>query len=417
MLAATSCATPTPAVLEPVIRAVGSPAPAGSRAPNLARDSGGRVILSWVESSRDRSRLRVSVRSHGSPWSDVRTAGEGQDWFVNWADFPAVATSDGRLCVATWLASNGPATHAYAVHFALSHDGGLQWSDKGVLHTDRSATEHGFVSLTRLDPDRFAAVWLDGRHTPPEGAAAGSEDPGGAMALFTTVIESDGSRTKEVQLDDRVCDCCQTSAVLTDDGFLVVAYRDRSNEEVRDISVIRGRPADTQSWSPPKVAHRDGWKMPGCPVNGPALAASGQRVALAWYTHGADNTPRVHVAFSPDGGRSFASPLAVDDGQPMGRVDACFLPGGELVVSWLDVIEGQAEWRARVLSKAGRPGPSRTIAAATGARSDGFLRLERLGERLLAAWTDPAGRGVRVALITARRVDRDARATGVAPSS
>ena len=225
------------------------------------------------------------------------------------------------------------------------------------------------------------------------------------MALYTRVIESDGTRGEEVELDDRVCDCCQTSSVLTDDGFLVVAYRDRSDEEVRDISVIRGRPADVRSWSRPKTVHRDGWKMPGCPVNGPSLAASGQRVALAWYTDGANGKPRVYVAFSPDGGRSFDSPIAVDDGQPLGRVDACFLPGGELVVSWLEIAEGRAGWRARVFSKSGTVGPSSEIAAATGARSDGFLRLERLGERLLAAWTDPAGGGVRVALLTAREAD------------
>jgi hypothetical protein len=362
------------------------------------------VILSWVESVRDRSRLRVSVRSQDA-WTDARTVAEGQDWFVNWADFPAVAASDGRRCVATWLAKNGPATFAYAVHFALSQDGGNEWIDEGALHTDPSATEHGFVSLVSLDPGRFAAVWLDGRHTPSEGAASKGAHAGGSMTLYTRVIESDGTLGEEVELDDRVCDCCQTSAVLTDDGYLVVAYRDRSFEEVRDISVIRGRPTDAQSWSRPKTVHLDGWKMPGCPVNGPSLAASGQRVALAWYTDGVNGKPSVFVAFSLDGARSFDAPITVDDGQPLGRVDACFLPGGELVVSWLEIADGRAAWRARVFSKRGIAGPSSEIAIATGARSDGFLRIELLDDRILAAWTDPAGGGVRVVLLTAREVD------------
>jgi len=66
-----------------------------------------------------------------------------------------------------------------------------------------------------------------------------------------------------------------------------------------------------QGWSAPSPVHADGWKVPGCPVNGPAVAASGRRVAVAWYTY-ADERPRVRLAFSDDAGARFGAPVEVD---------------------------------------------------------------------------------------------------------
>jgi hypothetical protein len=43
--------------------------------------------------------------------------------------------------------------------------------------------------------------------------------------------------------------------------------------------------------------HSDNWKIDACPVNGPAIAATGRRVAVAWFT-AANDTARVKLAFS-----------------------------------------------------------------------------------------------------------------------
>ena len=61
------------------------------------------------------------------------------------------------------------------------------------------------------------------------------------MALYAGLIEADGRVAHEVQVDDRVCDCCQTACAVLDDGTVVIAYRDRSEDERRDISIRRGR--------------------------------------------------------------------------------------------------------------------------------------------------------------------------------
>jgi hypothetical protein len=155
------------------------------------------------------------------------------------------------------------------------------------------------------------AIWLDGRNAmtiDSAGRPVHLEEGASDMTLRTAVIRADGTISSEALIDPRVCDCCQTSAVATSGGA-VVAYRDRSAAETRDISVSVFA---NGAWSEPANVHADGWKINGCPVNGPALASMSQRfgsivlrtVAAAWFSAARD-TARVLFASSNDGGRSF----------------------------------------------------------------------------------------------------------------
>ena len=108
--------------------------------------------------------------------------------------------------------------------------------------------------------------------------------------------------------------------------------RDRSAGEVRDIAVAR---YENGRWTPGKVVHADNWKIPGCPVNGPALAASESRVALAWFA-APENNARVKVTFSRDGGVTFGAPIRVDDGLPLGRVAVTTIDDASVLVGWLE---------------------------------------------------------------------------------
>ena len=58
------------------------------------------------------------------------------------------------------------------------------------------------------------------------------------MTLRAAFIDKKGNKINEWELDGRVCDCCQTTAAITNDGPVVV-YRDRSDDEVRDMSIVR----------------------------------------------------------------------------------------------------------------------------------------------------------------------------------
>jgi hypothetical protein len=367
------------------LTSIDPPAGPGSMSPSLvsAGGAGKDVLLTWLEPIEPAGhRLRIS-RLSGDRWSPPVTVASGANLFANWADFPSVAQAPDGSLVAHWLATTGDDTYAYGIFLARSTDGGATWKPAGLLHDDRVPAEHGFVSWVP-EGKALRAFWLDGRETAE----------GGAMALRSTVLEGGNLRPAEL-LDDRVCDCCQTDAALAADGP-VVAYRGRTAEEVRDIYVKRRSPGAT-GWSKPVRVGADQWKIPGCPVNGPAIAAAGKRVAVAWFT-GAPPGPRVQVAFSDDGGATFGKPVLVDGGKPLGRLDLVLDGGGNALVCWLALEEKNAALRLRRVSPAGKAEAPVTLATTSASRSGGVPRLATANGRLYVAWVDDseAGRRVRV---------------------
>jgi hypothetical protein len=366
------------------VRELASPAGTGSGQPNLTVAPDGRVYLSWIERlGEGRFSLRFSSLEK-EKWTTPQVIAEGSNWFVNWADFPSmVVLPDGSLA-AHWLAKSGAGTFEYDVTISRSFDGGKTWGKPFVPHRDGVKAEHGFVSLFAAKDGNLAAVWLDGREMK---AGASSHDHGhGDMTLRTVKIKRDGTLIEEAVLDTRVCECCQTSAAMTADGPVVV-YRDRSEQEIRDISIVRLR--DGQ-WSQPVSVFKDGWQINGCPVNGPSIAASGRRVAVAWYT-GVNNKPRVKLAFSNDAGVSFGEPITVDDGNPAGRVETLLLADGSALVCWLEKLPGGGEVRMRRVKPDGKPDgkfdAAITVSATGTARSNGFPQMARSGNSLVFAWT------------------------------
>jgi hypothetical protein len=326
-------------------------------------------------------------------WSDPQVVAHGEHWFVNWADFPSVVAFDETHWAAHWLVKREGGDYAYDIALSASLDGGKSWSPAITPHLDGTLTEHGFVSLFPVG-NGFAAVWLDGRET--SGAANHDDhdahddhdrhgEPGaGAMSLRGARVNFDGSLAEQLFIDERVCDCCQTTAAVTDRG-IVVAYRDRTPDEVRDISVAH---MVGNEWQPLPGPRGDHWQTDACPVNGPSIDARGSHVALAWFT-AADNRPRVLLALSRDGADTFGDSIEIDD-NALGRVDVVALDEGGAIVSWLKSTEKGAEIRLRRVDSQGRAGEARTVAQTQAARSSGFPQLERRGNDLVVAWTDAA---------------------------
>ncbi|RMG46335.1 MAG: exo-alpha-sialidase [Acidobacteria bacterium] len=323
-------------------------------------------------------------------WSAPRTIAEGEDWFVNWADFPSLAVGeDGRL-IAHWLVRTGGQPYAYGVVVSHSTDGGRTWSQPKRLHEDETPTEHGFVSLLPMHRGEWLAVWLDGRRF-----ATGKQE----MTLRARLLKLDGTWGPEMLVDDLVCDCCQTSAVRLAEDRALIVYRDRSPREVRDIFIVR---YEGGMWSAPRPVHVDGWRIPACPVNGPSIDARGARVVVAWFT-AADGERRVEMAFSSDGGQTFAPPIRIDRGAPLGRVDTVMLDDGSALVSWMEAEEKGNEaglFIRRVARDGGQSEPVRVVGLAS-SRASGFPRLARWGSQMVIAWTEVGERSrVRTALAT-----------------
>ena len=366
------------------IQSASSPTADGdSREPELNATHDGRIILSWVERIGDkRYALRAAIRD-SKGWSEASTIAEGENWFVNWADFPsAIALRDGSLA-AHWLVKSGKSTSAYNVNIARSNDGGNAWGQPIVPHRDNTQTEHGFVSLISLPNGRLGAVWVDGRNMKNMKETDEHAPAPESMTLRYAAIDRQGNVSDEAELDNRVCECCQTSAAVTSDGPIAV-YRDRSPSEVRDIYIVR---QVNGSWSAPQAIYADNWEINGCPVNGPSVAANGRSVLVAWFTSFGD-TPQVKVAFSDDAGASFNKPIQVDDGKNVGRVDALLLPDGSALVCWLSGnVEGGAI-KVRRVRPDGTMGPPSVIANTDISRSSGFPRMALLGDEVHFAWTE-----------------------------
>ncbi len=370
----------------------------GSAEPNLHVTPDGRVLLTWLEPSSDeRHALRAAVRS-GDRWSAPTTIHESDKFFVNWADFPSlVELSDGAWLV-HWLEKVTGGTYAYHVRVAISKDGGASWGAPLTPHRDDSPTEHGFVSMVSLDDGAAALVWLDGRAMKVEGAEGHEGIDMGEMSLRATTIDSDGALGADVLLDSRTCECCQTSLVRTESA-LVAAYRDRSEEEIRDIAVTRYVDG---AWTEPTHVAADNWYYPGCPVNGPQLAARGDTVAVAWFT-APERKAAVFVAYSFDGGASFQAPVRLDGGDALGRVDIELMSDNSAVVVWMERTESAAEIRARLVTPTGMLGAPAVVAQTSEARASGFPRITRAGDDLIVAWT-VIGEGAGVKVASVRRV-------------
>ena len=373
------------------IDTLASPAAPGSGEPNLATGTDGRVYLSWIEPAGDSMHALRFATLEGDRWSVPRTVVRRSDLFVNWADFPSIVALPGQGLAAHWLQRSGDAKYAYEVRVAQSSDAGQTWSEPLVPHRDGTATEHGFVSLFPFR-DSLGAIWLDGRNF-----ARAAKGESADMMLLMTAIAPAGATGAERILDERVCDCCQTSLALAASGPIVV-YRDRLAGEIRDISVVRW--ADT-AWTRATVVHADNWKIDACPVNGPAIAANGDRVAVAWFT-GARDSARVYLATSANSGMSFGEPVRVDDGNPVGRVDVELDDRGGALISWMEFTAGQqADVRVRRIGPAGQRGASIVVARTSGARASGFPRMVSRANEVVFAWTE-AGSPARIRVARAR---------------
>jgi hypothetical protein len=402
VLLATACTGPErPQASPEVVTVLEAPVGLSSGEPNLAVDSSGRVYLSWLERKSDSSTaLHLAVRD-GEQWTSPATVTLRSDLFVNWADFPSVFVAPSGRVVMHWLQKRPGGRYSYDVMIRQSTDAGATWSEPRVLHDDDVAAEHGFVSFFAADGDSIEAVWLDGRATAGGMSGQTGHAARGAMQLGNTRIGPDGGIAPTSLIDDRICDCCQTSAAMTSRGPVVV-YRDRSPDEIRDIGVLRRVDG---TWTKPALVHADNWHIEGCPVNGPAVIADGEHVAVAWFT-GARDTARVNVAFSNDAGATFTKPVRVDDGNPVGRVDVELDDNGDALVTWLERVgEGGAEVRLRRIAPGGAPSPAIVIASSRAARSSGFPRVVRNGAQLVFAWTEP-GDSARVRMATLALPDR-----------
>lgn len=372
-----------------------SPAGAGSAQPQLSVSRHG-VVLSWVERTGAEATLKFAERT-GAGWSAPRAVASGKDWFVNWADVPSVVRlADGTLA-AHWLQKSGADTYAYDVRLSYSKDDGKTWSPSFTPHHDGTKTEHGFATLFQMPGAGLGLIWLDGRRMKGGDHGAGGSHGSDDMTLRFGTFGADWKQTSEVELDARVCECCPTTVALTSDGP-IAAYRDRSPDEVRDIYITR---FENGKWTEGRPVHADGWRVPACPVNGPALSARGRQVAVAWF-NAKDDQPKSFAALSTDAGRTFGAPVRLDDDASLGRVDVELLADGSAAAAYVEYSGQRAQFRVRRIGADGAKSAPVTVAGMVGNRSSGYPRMVLSGSELVFAWTEREGNTSQVRTAIAR---------------
>lgn len=350
------------------------------------RDSS--LLLSWIETDIEGNDLLKWAAFDEDQWNLSGTIASGRDWFVNWADFPAMAQNK-SLVAAHWLKKSAEGTYDYDIHVALSHDYGQNWDTSFIIHKDKVAAEHGFVSLMPEGEDGIRAVWLDGRLTKisEENQIGVSGDHGGhvgAMTLRTALIHLDGSLQDEKELDNRVCDCCQTDLAVVDSVVLVV-YRDRSADEIRDMGIIR---RVNGIWNSPSILHQDGWQIAGCPVNGPAISANQNgEIAVAWFT-APNNVSKVQLMISKDYGETFSKPITVTTDSTLGRVDVAWMED-DIVVSQLVSTPAtqQSFLQLSIFDMEGHKKYEEKVAPMLSSRESGFPVMEVFQDKVWLTWT------------------------------
>ncbi|WP_405202640.1 hypothetical protein [Dokdonia sp. LLG6352-1] len=367
------------------LTAIQLPSTGKSHLPRL-KSSGGKLHMTWVEQEGKMAILKYASYD-SAKWSQPRTITSGDNWFVNWADFPALGVN-GDYLLTNILEKSAEGTYDYNIKLQLSK-GDEIIKDDFLLNTDGVDAEHGFVSIQAYDGG-FYATWLDGRNTKNE------DESKNQMTLRNAYIDLAGNITQDTEIDNRVCDCCNTATAITNNGPVAV-YRDRSDTtpEVRDMAIVRWVDG---AWSKPMVIGNDNWELNGCPVNGPAIATKEENVVVSWFTAEGD-TPRVLTAFSNDNGASFGGAIRVDNGNAIGRVDTDFMSDGSALISWLEPMgENVVLQVARVYVDGTHDAPV-TVTNTSAERQSGFPQLEVVGDSIFVAWTDLNGDNSEVKMV------------------
>ena len=361
---------------------------------HLAHTADGKLILSWVETKGINNTVRFAVYGKEG-WLPPQTVISVDSKL---ADPPVIqAMSDGALA-ATWMLSvkNDKDPFAAEIYLSRSSDGGHTWSAPLKPYGEQARIYDAQMSLAPLPDAGLALVWTDSRHVIHDDSKAAGKKTS-RYQLMATLLNKDWQASKEITLDDDVCSCCRSYSDVRN-SELVTVYRDHLKGEIRDISAVRWNRNGVIKSTP---VHDDHWVINGCPSNGPSVDLSGQQAVVAWFTAG-DGKGRVRVSFSADGGK-FKSPVEVDD-NAIGYANALLLDDGSALVSWRSNAGPEEELMVARVTSGGEVSNRTKVHRGSFARwPSKYLGMEKIGNEVFIAWTDPVKKKVRLAAVVLNR--------------
>ena len=284
----------------PVLESIGLNA---SWDPKLAVDTAGTLYIFAVYNENSRSRLGL-LMSHDAgdtllpsivPISEaeVSIGSHGEQ-------SPSVAMTRGGI-YALWQQASEDSSEkimsARSLSWGENFENPVQVSDAGV------ASYRGFPSIGVAPNGEVYAVWLDERDN--------SKPDEETSSVFLSK-STDGGATfgRNIRVAGQACPCCRPSLAFGAHGEVFVAWRRVFPGEIRDL-VVSTSHDNGRTFAGPVRVHDDGWKLKGCPDCGAALAEWDGVLRIAWMTEGKDERPRIRLARSVDGAKSFSSPIDI----------------------------------------------------------------------------------------------------------
>ena len=368
-----------------------SPAPADTQCSSLTQAPDGTLHLTYYGPApadaalNARTLWHATLAPNATTFSPPRPIVTTPLLMENWADFATLAVGTDGALTAQWFQKSAPDAHGYNGWFSRSADGGRTWRTPARLG-------HEFVALAPLSQGRTLAVWLEStrpleghNHLPPTDPSAPYQP---AMKLLARLLAPDGTSLGDWTVDPDVCTCCQNTVAVLPGDRVFVAYRGHTRDEIRD-NLHTTFDLATATWSKPTTLRDDGWKIAACPVNGPAADSLGSTLAVSWFT-AAEGIARVFARLSVDAGTTFTTPVQIDLGRPIGRLETVVLPDRSAVILWLEMKseKNSAGLYARRLFPNGHLSAPQLLTTTAQARSSGFPRAAlRLDGSLLIAYT------------------------------
>lgn len=139
-------------VVETTIQQLSSPANSYSSLPRLY-GKGKKLLMSWVE-KQDTVAILKYASFKNDAWSVPVEINRGTDWFVNWADYPAIAENNGNI-LTNILQKSANGKYTYDIKLDLFSKETNNWNNNFLLNLDGKKSEHGFVSILPIEEDSF----------------------------------------------------------------------------------------------------------------------------------------------------------------------------------------------------------------------------------------------------------------------
>jgi len=355
--------------------------------------AGNEVVVAWAGVSEKATDVYAAFSHDGGATfgAPVRVNDVPGDARMSGEQAPRVTI--GRGVQVVWLSRQG-------IRAATAAPGTEKFAPAATVNAPGLKGMRGWQSLA-LDREGVPHVaWLDGRGDAGEPAALSDGRRGMRQDLFQAVRRTDGTFA-ETRVAKDVCFCCKTAVAAGDGGSVYVAWRHIYPPNLRDIAVARSTDGG-QAFGPPVRVSEDGWAIDGCPDDGPSIAVDKRgRLHVAWPTLLSQEAGKgVFYSWSLDG-RTFAPRQRLDEGAGGASHPQLAASGDRVVVAWEQKTGAGPRTVLREItgdpiSAAAAPRVSPVVTLSE--RAGTYPALAATADATLAAWTEetPGGSEIRV---------------------